>query len=71
MDVSQQHCDYHPSRAAVDKCQRCHRLICLSDKMTINTSQSSGFGDNLHYYNIQYVLCPICKYETNELFHKT
>ncbi|MHA1167878.1 MAG: hypothetical protein ACTSP4_10820 [Candidatus Hodarchaeales archaeon] len=47
-------CFYHPDREAVEKCEKCGRLICLEDKMvyrTVGTMDSDGR---------RYILCPIC-----------
>ena len=54
MSRSRTSCFYHPNREAVDKCEKCNRLICLEDKMIYRTT-GGQYSDGR-----KYVLCPIC-----------
>lgn len=66
-----QDCFYHPKVIAVDSCERCHKLICLSDKRTLTTNYSSN---NNYSYSTKSLFCPPYYYEAYEtgfkLFNK-
>ena len=53
MSFSQNNCFFHPDRPAVDKCEKCQRMICLEDKMTYRQVHVD-YGDSV------YTFCPIC-----------
>ncbi len=58
-------CDYHPSREAVDKCQRCNRLICLQDRMVVRNRHHHSSSMFNNYYT-ETILCPLCNYDMNK-----
>ena len=63
MDLSQSRCFYHNDRVAVDKCEKCHKMICLQDKMTYRVSNIE-YGDDIYTY------CPICYNEVQQASKK-
>ena len=67
--MSMEHCYFHPKLQAVDKCERCNKLICLQDKRTFTkTYGGSGIGTDYNYYYapIKYTFCPPCYYQAVE-----
>lgn len=63
--AQQARCFYHPDRAAVEKCERCNRLICLEDKMIDRTYRGMDSADDIHVY------CPVCYNEVKKQKEKT
>ena len=63
MDYDQPRCFYHNDRVATDKCEKCHRMICLQDKMTYRVSNIE-YGDDIYTY------CPICYNEVQQTSKK-
>ncbi|MFX1255784.1 MAG: zinc ribbon domain-containing protein [Promethearchaeota archaeon] len=62
-------CDFHPDRAAVDKCEECGKRICLDCKKVYRGTNPKGgfFNSNFSQKNrseVRYVLCPHCYYQT-------
>ena len=58
-------CSYHPNRVAVDKCERCNRLICIEDKMVYRDARYRANNYQYRYrYDTPYTFCPVCYYET-------
>lgn len=57
-------CEYHPHRTAIDKCTRCHRLICLQDKTTYTTPINQYNSTQTYYAST--VLCPLCYYTATQ-----
>ena len=53
-------CFYHQERQAVDKCERCNRLLCLEDKIKKNYTRDVGTGDDSYYVQYSMILCPLC-----------
>lgn len=49
-------CEYHPHREAVEKCERCNRMICLKDKMV--HEKWVGMSENRH--TVKMNVCPLC-----------
>lgn len=68
--LSTQHCYFHPNIQAIDKCERCNKLICLRDKRTYTRtySSSSMSTNNYNTYNmpVKYTFCPPCYYQAME-----
>jgi len=76
--MSEPTCNYHPERTAVEKCERCGKLICLECKMVYHETRSIGrrpssglqssFGSSTRrsYYDTRYEVCPVCFYELQE-----
>jgi hypothetical protein len=61
VDVSNTaNCEYHPDRIATTKCERCHRLICVNDKLIYRRTVSSGTGRHRHSRTYSYEYCPVC-----------
>lgn len=60
MTLDQASCFYHPNREAVIKCENCHRMICLEDKMTWRRYGGMDQADDI------YTLCPVCYNERKE-----
>ncbi len=58
--AQQARCYYHPERAAVEKCERCNRMICLQDKMIDRVYWGMDRGDEIHVY------CPVCYNEVTQ-----
>ncbi len=52
-------CEYHPHRQAVEKCERCHRMICLKDKML----HERWVGDTENRHLIKMTVCPLCHHD--------
>ena len=53
-------CFYHSDRQAVDKCERCGRMVCLEDKIKKNYTRSVETGDTSDFYTYTVILCPMC-----------
>ena len=68
--MSTQSCFFHPKIQAVDKCERCNKLICLQDKRTYTRTYgtSSMSSNTYHSYNmpVKYTFCPPCYYQAME-----
>lgn len=58
--MSEPACYYHPNRRAVEKCERCHRLICLQDKNVYRQRHSRGTGNHRSYYYSERIYCTPC-----------
>ncbi|MHA2099285.1 MAG: hypothetical protein ACW99A_11395 [Candidatus Kariarchaeaceae archaeon] len=52
-------CGYHPHRQAVEKCERCHRMICLKDKML----HEKWVGDTENRHLVKMHVCPLCHHD--------
>ena len=62
--TDQSMCNYHPNRPAVDKCERCNRLICVEDKMVYRDARYRSHNYQYRYrYETPYTFCPVCYYE--------
>ncbi len=53
-------CFYHSDRQAVEKCERCGRLLCLEDKIKKNYTRNEGTSEHSNYVHYSVILCPLC-----------
>ena len=60
MTAQQARCFYHPDRVAVEKCEKCKRLICLQDKTIDRTYGGMDRADEIYIY------CPVCYNEIKQ-----
>ena len=61
--MTEETCDYHPKKAAKDKCSKCNKLICLRCKDEVTTHHRSGSGNYAKGYTSKDVYCIPCKHE--------
>jgi len=54
LNYQQTTCYLHPSRDAVEKCEKCNRMICLECKMKYRVYGGMDRSDDI------YILCPYC-----------
>ena len=68
--MSSQQCYFHPNIQAIDKCERCNKLICLQDKRTYSRSYGTSSISNNTYNSydipVKYTYCPPCYYQAME-----
>jgi len=60
MSMEQSKCFYHYTRIAVEKCEICHRLICLEDKMIFRQQCFIIRLSDNQTFDRTYSYCPIC-----------
>lgn len=51
-------CKYHPNANAIDKCEDCHKSICLDCKRTFRINHSGN--NNSQGYVETITVCPVC-----------
>ncbi|MCG3217393.1 MAG: zinc-ribbon domain-containing protein [Candidatus Heimdallarchaeota archaeon] len=77
--MSEPTCYYHPERTAVEKCEKCGKLICLECKMVFHATKSRGFSSSSglrsghassssrrSYYDVRHEVCPVCYFDLQE-----